>query len=467
MVQTKIEKSSIQLAAAVNIRKIWADLIYNVKAYGAIGDSDNDDTASIQMAVDAIKVGGVLKFPPGDYLITSDITVTDKNVIIQGSGMGITNLIFSNCDGFTIDNSTRKHVQIETLSMTTNTLGTHTAIDFNGDPSTLFKQLFVQNVSFSGEDYGKAWSTGISIKDASQSEILDCVFEGSSSDISKMVYGIYVEGSSGVHIQRNYFNWLSTGVFVTGLSEGASVKDCFFVPCNYGIRCENNTGSYFIAENNHTDAISAGILSDMSLSQINRNLIFKNGASTASFIGINISGSRCSITDNDIANGGVSGGGNGIVINGPNDSLKSGLNVIMGNRVSNQTGSAILLDTHSERNIVTNNIGAGNLTNLFDQGTNNSLYNNTFDGDNAQTDKYFTETYDPGSIADSAIERHSVVILGADIGQFVVVSPPYDVQGIMLSATVKQNDLIELVLYNKTGSSVNLASGIWKYKLFG
>ena len=44
----------------------------SVKDFGAIGDGADDDTASIQKAVDAVgKTGGTLHFPPGIYRVTS------------------------------------------------------------------------------------------------------------------------------------------------------------------------------------------------------------------------------------------------------------------------------------------------------------------------------------------------------------------------------------------------------------
>lgn len=57
---TKIEHSATQLAAAANIKNIWGGLIYNVKAYGAIGDGVTDDTLAIQAAIDAAPAGSII-----------------------------------------------------------------------------------------------------------------------------------------------------------------------------------------------------------------------------------------------------------------------------------------------------------------------------------------------------------------------------------------------------------------------
>lgn len=68
-------------------------LYFNVKAYEAKGDGTNDDTVSIQNAVNAAASanGGVVHFPVGTYRITAPILIpstTSLNIIIQGVGPG-------------------------------------------------------------------------------------------------------------------------------------------------------------------------------------------------------------------------------------------------------------------------------------------------------------------------------------------------------------------------------------------
>lgn len=58
--------------------------IYNVKEYGAIGNSITDDTTAIRAAISAMwgstNKGGTLYFPPGIYLVTDTIDITNYNV---------------------------------------------------------------------------------------------------------------------------------------------------------------------------------------------------------------------------------------------------------------------------------------------------------------------------------------------------------------------------------------------------
>ena len=74
----------------------WADII-NVKDYGAKGDGSTDDTAAIQAAVTAMYAVAskscILYFPPGNYIVSSTIDISNANVgsnftsgIIRGSG---------------------------------------------------------------------------------------------------------------------------------------------------------------------------------------------------------------------------------------------------------------------------------------------------------------------------------------------------------------------------------------------
>lgn len=88
MENTKIENSSRQMAAAANQRKVWGSVIFNVKDYGADGDGINNDTAAIARAATAAKQngGGIVRFPPGIYLVDGIDVSGLNNVTFQGSG---------------------------------------------------------------------------------------------------------------------------------------------------------------------------------------------------------------------------------------------------------------------------------------------------------------------------------------------------------------------------------------------
>lgn len=60
-------------------------------AYGAVGDGITDDTAAIQAAITA-NPGKVIYIPPGDYFVSSTITIRTSKTNIMGSGQGSTTI---------------------------------------------------------------------------------------------------------------------------------------------------------------------------------------------------------------------------------------------------------------------------------------------------------------------------------------------------------------------------------------
>lgn len=60
--------------------------VFNVKSYGAIGDSSTDDAVAIQTAITAAGVnGGVVYFPPGSYLLKTHVYLNYSNVNLVGN----------------------------------------------------------------------------------------------------------------------------------------------------------------------------------------------------------------------------------------------------------------------------------------------------------------------------------------------------------------------------------------------
>lgn len=89
MTQQATELIAQQYANGSANKKVWSDIIYNVKAYGAIGNGSNDDTSSIIKAInDADDAGGIVFFNPGHYRITSNVTVP-SNVTLWFAEGGI------------------------------------------------------------------------------------------------------------------------------------------------------------------------------------------------------------------------------------------------------------------------------------------------------------------------------------------------------------------------------------------
>lgn len=74
-------------------------------------------------------------------------------------------------------------------------------------------------------------------------------------------------------------------------------------------------------------------------------------------------------------------------------------------------------------------------------------------------------TYNPGSLIDGAGETTDFTTKGADLGDFVLISAPYNLQGILATGYVKATGTTSVRLQNETGGTIDLASGTWIIKI--
>jgi hypothetical protein len=76
---------------------------------------------------------------------------------------------------------------------------------------------------------------------------------------------------------------------------------------------------------------------------------------------------------------------------------------------------------------------------------------------------FMQATLNPSNLVDGAGETLQVTgIKGATLGDWVIVSAPYDLQDITVTSYVQANNVVEIRLQNESGSTVNLSSGIWR-----
>ena len=77
-----------------------------------------------------------------------------------------------------------------------------------------------------------------------------------------------------------------------------------------------------------------------------------------------------------------------------------------------------------------------------------------------------TLVWDPANLVDGAGETSSgITVTGASLGDYVLVSAPYDLQGILAHAYVSAADTVKIRIQNETGGAINLASGTWKVRV--
>ncbi|HKA54674.1 MAG TPA: hypothetical protein VKJ47_13530 [Candidatus Binatia bacterium] len=75
-------------------------------------------------------------------------------------------------------------------------------------------------------------------------------------------------------------------------------------------------------------------------------------------------------------------------------------------------------------------------------------------------------TYDPPSLtSNTGVTSADQIVPGATPGDFVWVAPPYDLQGVTLTAWVRAPNAIVFRLQNGTGGPVDLPSGTWRVKI--
>jgi hypothetical protein len=191
--------------------------VYNVKAYGAVGDGSTDDTAAIQAAIAALPAvsggygGGNIYFPRGTYVISSTLNFTqNKGMIGEGEGAvkidawGV-NGVAINIQG-TAGSVPDSNARFENFSMWGYNSFTQTAMQIRNLQGTR-----IINVSLSGFDVGlhfyntsgAEWSENNHVDITTIQCDLAIDFDGQSSDWS--TYRIHLvadPGNSGIRMRN-------------------------------------------------------------------------------------------------------------------------------------------------------------------------------------------------------------------------------------------------------------------------
>jgi hypothetical protein len=77
-----------------------------------------------------------------------------------------------------------------------------------------------------------------------------------------------------------------------------------------------------------------------------------------------------------------------------------------------------------------------------------------------------TTTFDPASLATvTGALSSGITVAGAALGDIVIVTAPYDLQGIIAQGFVSAANTIKISLFNPTAGTIDLASGTWKIKV--
>lgn len=75
-------------------------------------------------------------------------------------------------------------------------------------------------------------------------------------------------------------------------------------------------------------------------------------------------------------------------------------------------------------------------------------------------------SWSPGALASGAGATSAAIsVAGAAFGDYVLVSAPYDLQGVLASAYVNAAGTVCLRVQNQTGASVTLGAGTWNVRI--
>lgn len=76
-----------------------------------------------------------------------------------------------------------------------------------------------------------------------------------------------------------------------------------------------------------------------------------------------------------------------------------------------------------------------------------------------------TATIDPASLLDGAGATASITVTGAALGDYVLISAPYDLVDLTVTGYVSAANTVEVRIQNESGATADLASGVWKAKI--
>lgn len=475
--------------------------IINVKSYGAVGDGVTDDTLAIQRAIDTCidNGGGIVFFPSATYRIDTGLLINANYVYLQGKNSTLKyygsngdavsfyksgSYIFGGgIDGITIQRYVEdwdgdasvgllvKSVQLgefKDFQIINFTTGLKLDAETEGNSFNKFfiRKLFNNKInleltasnggytnenSFFGGNFscssGRAggYADTINIKidhyaaaPLNNNKFFGCSLE-SASVTTKAVYceGLYnyfyscrFETSDTVEFTSNSANnviMYGNNLFRTKITDNGS-RNCFYT----------REGVYF----------NGGTIADEGAFK------FKNSASAA-YPAISV------IRPTDGVESIKLKGDGSIVALGEVECtrviLKSSTRGIHYS-VGSPEGSI----ASSPGSIAINGLGgAGNTVYMKESGTENTGWIPMLSSLSGSA------TWDPGALNDGAGETSAdITVTGAALGDFVLVSAPYDLQGCIATGYVKATNTVVIRVQNETGAGpIDLASGTWKVKV--
>lgn len=377
--------------------------VYDVTAFGAVGDGINNDSPAVQAAFNAVVAAGfgTIYFPRGRYRLNAQITATfaststsATNLAITGDGQNVSILQCNNSVGvisITFTNTTnvvRNLITIADIGICTEVIsGTALNLSWGPEISNTFPAAIIRNIGINpdftllGNTY---FSTQLKLTNQWSSQIIGCNFRGPNN---KAGTGLEIattgeSESNPLQITDCQFYCFEYGIKISGFLEGVTIKGCTIVNTTVGVFA-NPAGlnEHLVISDSHIAATSRCVQIQNIYRLFVHDCVFFMDYGDQNSIGVVVaSGCNFARLQNVYIRGytptGSNPGANGIVIAGSKGHLVANCAF-----VSLQTGC--WLQSSAENSVVTGNriftndsgsTGAGTV--VIDSGVNNQVYNN-------------------------------------------------------------------------------------------
>lgn len=407
----------------------------SVKDFGATGDGVTDDTTAVQNALVAA-AGKTLYFPAGDYLITSDLSISTDYTCIMGEGSGST-ITLQACK-IHLDAVTKTtHIygcNFESINIErTSTAGP--AIHMAGQNSMGVTRWNMRNVRITstgaGMQMGGAWgwdmvgctilgcgTHGIEIvlaadgnSSVNAGKFIGCEIQGNTN------WGVYAETTTGL----NFLGTTIQGNTSGGVNLQNNCRATSFFGCYFELNGTASTARDILAgdtsfSGTKTTGYSLGVY----------NSLFFDGSGAAKDYSIELSRMQQAQI---IGNYFDSYATNPIYNNPEVGTATSGL------AIENGTDSASLVASADSR---------------FNQGWQETV----IAGSGA---------YTFGTVSADSQSTHDFSITGASVGDWVQISISVDLQGLIMTAQVISSGTVRVTMTNTTASDITLGSATFRY----
>lgn len=285
--------------------------VIDVRDCGAAGDDREDDTEAVLRAIDQLpQSGGVLYFPPGQYLLKQHLLIHDKPVTVRGEGIGLSKLVWAEdaaSVGLVVSQGARQNDQtdftrVQHLSFYTRQkdVGEGLSINLEGQAAEecggivvnrTNPRVFLDNLEFRGQNSGMhGWWTCIKSRCALHTVLSNIHMVGC---IDRHSIGVLFEGGCGhVEIQMSQC-WafcMDHALLINDGIEGLKLTQCDFVAINNGITVTKSCLQLNVI-NNHINSTVACINGrEINQSCIMGNLFYKDTSAQGATVGVQLAG---------------------------------------------------------------------------------------------------------------------------------------------------------------------------------